>query len=230
MARPSVRPAPGGLGQGTRGLGSERRRAKGVGACVRSCIRSSARPASSAWSSARRPRPPRRGPGVRRGLGVNPTDWKARRGSGGKRLFRLVPNQDGAGVIEAVGDGSTRAASASGCGCGRLPGSAADGRPRNRWCCRRARCPPSGRQSFDIGASLGIPALTARRCLTVSERGARPPRARRARGGERPRRRGCRRVGHAAIQLARWSGAAVTATVSSGAKGELALAAAHTRS
>ena len=38
--------------------------------------------------------------------GVNPTDWKARQGSGGATPFpEVVPNQDGAGVIEAVGDG-----------------------------------------------------------------------------------------------------------------------------
>jgi NADPH:quinone reductase len=35
--------------------------------------------------------------------GVNPTDWKARQGSGGALPFpEVVPNQDGAGVIEAV--------------------------------------------------------------------------------------------------------------------------------
>ncbi|HEX2344945.1 MAG TPA: alcohol dehydrogenase catalytic domain-containing protein [Gaiellaceae bacterium] len=40
--------------------------------------------------------------------GVNPTDWKARRGgrAGAEPPFpELVPNQDGAGTIDAVGDG-----------------------------------------------------------------------------------------------------------------------------
>src|SRR3954453_18969802 len=40
--------------------------------------------------------------------GVNPTDWKARRGSstGTQLPFpELVPNQDGSGTIDAVGDG-----------------------------------------------------------------------------------------------------------------------------
>jgi len=40
--------------------------------------------------------------------GVKPTDWKARRGGrpGAKLPFpELVPNQDGAGTIDAVGDG-----------------------------------------------------------------------------------------------------------------------------
>ena len=38
--------------------------------------------------------------------GVNPTDWKARRGDGpGQRLAfpEVVPNQDGAGTVVAVG-------------------------------------------------------------------------------------------------------------------------------
>src|SRR3712207_3202869 len=42
--------------------------------------------------------------------GVNPTDWKSRRGVTG-RPFEVpfqIPNQDGAGVIEAVGDGVDR--------------------------------------------------------------------------------------------------------------------------
>ena len=38
--------------------------------------------------------------------GVNPTDWKAR--AGGNIAFpEVVPNQDGAGVVDAVGDGVT---------------------------------------------------------------------------------------------------------------------------
>jgi NADPH2:quinone reductase len=39
--------------------------------------------------------------------GVNPTDWKSRQGSGdGADLGETrVPNQDGAGVVDAVGDG-----------------------------------------------------------------------------------------------------------------------------
>src|SRR5665213_663898 len=36
--------------------------------------------------------------------GVNPTDWKSRSGSGPELAFpEIVPNQDGAGVITAVG-------------------------------------------------------------------------------------------------------------------------------
>src|SRR5437764_14712941 len=57
-----------------------------------------------------RPRP-KPGPGEVRVQvsvsGVNPTDWKARRGSGGGEVVdpEVVPNQDGAGTVDAVGDG-----------------------------------------------------------------------------------------------------------------------------
>jgi NADPH:quinone reductase len=76
---------------------------------------------------------------------------------------------------------------------------------------------PLGDASFELGASLGIPALTAHRCLfadgpltgaTVLVAG------------------GAGAVGHAAIELARWGGAAtVIATVSNDEKAELARAA-----
>ena len=76
--------------------------------------------------------------------------------------------------------------------------------------------------SFDLGASLGIPFLTAHRCLTINESGPR------ALGPGTLRNRtilvagGAGAVGHAAIQLARWSGAEVIATVSSPVKAKLA--------
>ena len=38
--------------------------------------------------------------------GVNPSDWKRRQGLTASIGFpRVIPNQDGAGVIDAVGDG-----------------------------------------------------------------------------------------------------------------------------
>src|SRR5256885_9216353 len=42
--------------------------------------------------------------------GVNPTDWKARRSRRGGPFPEVVPNQDGAGVVDAVGPGVRRAA------------------------------------------------------------------------------------------------------------------------
>ncbi|MGA9869895.1 MAG: alcohol dehydrogenase catalytic domain-containing protein, partial [Rhodococcus sp. (in: high G+C Gram-positive bacteria)] len=38
--------------------------------------------------------------------GVNPTDWKSRSGATGQLAFdEVVPNQDGAGIVDAVGTG-----------------------------------------------------------------------------------------------------------------------------
>jgi len=88
---------------------------------------------------------------------------------------------------------------------------------------RVVRLPDSA--SYDVGASLGVPAMTAHRCLTVHEDG--PDRL--APGSLEGRvvlvTGGAGAVGHAAIQLARWAGATVVATVSSDEKGRLATAA-----
>ena len=77
--------------------------------------------------------------------GVNPTDWKSRSGATPRPIDGFqVPHHDGAGVIEAVGDGVDPAGPASGSGCG-SPRPGAGGAPRrsgpscrpNRPC----RCP-----------------------------------------------------------------------------------------
>jgi NADPH2:quinone reductase len=79
--------------------------------------------------------------------------------------------------------------------------------------------------SFDIGANLGVPAMTAHRALTVSEDGP----ARLYPGALTGRvvlvAGGAGAVGHSAIQLARWAGATVIGTISSPAKAALATAA-----
>jgi NADPH2:quinone reductase len=71
---------------------------------------------------------------------------------------------------------------------------------------------------FDLGASIGIPAITAHRALTVAEDGP----ARLSPGALDGKvvlvAGGAGAVGHAAIQLARWAGATVVATVSSAEK------------
>ena len=159
--------------------------------------------------------------------GVNPTDWKARRGSGSKELPRpQVPNQDGAGVVDEVGEGVT----------GFAPGDRV-------WVWDAAYQRPDGtaqelvvlpeRQvvalpddvTFDEGASFGIPALTAHRALTSYEHAP----AELAPGSLDGRTvlvaGGAGAVGHAAIQLARWAGARVITTVSSPEKAALATAA-----
>ncbi|WP_256863219.1 NADPH:quinone reductase [Microbispora sp. GKU 823] len=156
--------------------------------------------------------------------GVNPTDWKARRGA--LRHPEAVPNQDGAGVVDATGPGVT----------GVAPGDrvwlweAAWGRPDGTAqeyvvLPERQVVPLPDGASFDLGASLGIPALTAHRCLTVREGG--PDRL--APGALDGRTvlvaGGAGAVGNAAIQLARWAGATVVTTVSGPEKAALARAA-----
>jgi NADPH2:quinone reductase len=154
--------------------------------------------------------------------GVNPTDWKSRStadpGPGGK-----VPDQDGSGTIDAVGEGVDPV----------LVGERV-------WIWEAAWQRPHGtaaeytvvpaRQtvllgaapSFELGASLGIPFLTAHRCLTLAESlpdrlgpGTLDGRTVLVQGGAGA-------VGNAAIQLARWSDATVITTVSSPDKAQLA--------
>jgi NADPH2:quinone reductase len=88
---------------------------------------------------------------------------------------------------------------------------------------RVVRLPAS--TSFDIGACLGVPAMTAHRALTVSEDGPKRLNPHALTGKVVLVAGGAGAVGHAAIQLARWAGATVVTTVSGPAKAELAMAA-----
>jgi len=159
---------------------------------------------------------------------VNPTDVGTRAGRGvpdGVEPPR-VPNQDGAGVVDAVGDGVT----------GLEPGDRvwvwdaaygrADGTAQEYVVLpRRQAVRMNDDVPFEVGADLGIPALTAHRCLTLASDG--PQRL--APGALAGRTvlvaGGAGAVGNAAIQLAKWAGATVLTTVSSKEKGELAAAA-----
>lgn len=158
--------------------------------------------------------------------GVNPTDWKRRAGQSGAPGGEVTPNQDGAGVVEAVGSGVTTLKEGDRVWLylaqhERPTGTAQESAvlPAERV----ARLDDAA--SFDLGASLGVPALTAHRALTVDEDG--PDRL--APGALTGRRvlvsGGAGAVGHAAIQLARWAGATVITTVSSAEKAALATAA-----
>ena len=157
--------------------------------------------------------------------GVNPTDWKARQSrppAGGWQ----VPDQDGAGRVEAVGNGVDPV----------LVGErvwiweAAWQRPWGTAAeytvvpARQTVLLPVG-ASYDVGAALGIPFLTAHRCLTAGETmpdrldpGALTGRTVLVQGGAGA-------VGNAAIQLARWADATILATVSGPEKAQLAAAA-----
>ncbi|GGC57839.1 alcohol dehydrogenase [Siccirubricoccus deserti] len=144
--------------------------------------------------------------------GVNPSDWKTRRGSSRPMAFpRVIPHSDGAGTIEAVGEGVDRGRIGQRVwiwnGQWKRPfGTAADyiALPEIQ-----AVPLPEG-TGFDAGACLGIPALTALHALVTD-------------GGVTGQRvlvtGGAGSVGHYAIQFARLLGAAqVIATVSGAAK------------
>ena len=161
--------------------------------------------------------------------GVNPTDWKARRGgrAGAELPFpELVPNQDGAGTIDAVGDGVATSRVGERVWLWEAAWQRADGTAQELVVIpsRQAVQLPDA-ASMDVGASLGIPALTAHCCLTVSELGPRKLAAGALHGETVLVAGGAGAVGHAAIQLARWAGARVISTVSSDEKVRLALAA-----
>jgi NADPH:quinone reductase len=160
--------------------------------------------------------------------GVNPTDWKSRRGSRPGEAVdpAQVPGQDGAGVVDAVGSGVEAALH----GLRVWIWEAAYQRPEGtaqEFALVPARhvVPMPDIASFDLGAGLGVPFLTAHRCLTVAEEGPQRLGPGALAGRTVLVAGGAGAVGNATIQLARWSDATVITTVSSPAKAQLAAAA-----
>jgi NADPH2:quinone reductase len=159
--------------------------------------------------------------------GVNPTDWQARSGlAHAKQFADITPHLDGAGTIDAVGEGVEESRVGQRvwlfmAAAGRPTGTAAEFTvvPADR------AVPLPDEAGFDVGASLGVPALTAHRALTVAEDGPRRLRPGVLDGRVVLAAGGAGAVGHAVIQLARWAGATVISTVSSARKAELATAA-----
>ncbi|MDR2985014.1 MAG: NADPH:quinone reductase [Nocardiopsaceae bacterium] len=147
--------------------------------------------------------------------GVNPTDWKSRGGSTPRPIDGFqIPHHDGCGVIDAVGESVdpgrigqrvwTWLAAA-----GRRWGTAAE------WTvvpAEQAVPLPDG-VSFELGASLGVPAMTAHRCLFAD--GPVEGKTILVAGGAGA-------VGHFAIELAKFHGARVVTTVSGPEKADLA--------
>ena len=157
--------------------------------------------------------------------GVNPTDWKAR--SGGGRVTELaapqVPDQDGAGVVDELGAGVTEFAVGDRVWVWDAAYQRPDGTAQELVVLpvrQVVRLPDD--VSFDAGASLGIPALTAHRALTASDRSPRELAPGVLAGQLVLVAGGAGAVGHAAIQLAVWAGATVITTVSSPEKAALA--------
>lgn len=156
---------------------------------------------------------PQPGPGevrVRlRYSGVNPSDWKTRKGGGGRKLVAplIVPHSDGAGDIDAVGPGvpASRIGERVWIWNGqwqRAFGTAAEfiALPS----AQAVPLPPS--VSYQEGACLGIPALTAMQAVRL---------ARIAAGETLLVQGGAGSVGRYAIQMAKARGVIVVATTSS---------------
>ncbi len=151
--------------------------------------------------------------------GVNPADVGRRAGNYRPMEFaRVIPNSDGGGIVDQLGAGVTRFRTGdrvwlfNGQRNGRAFGTAAE----HIALAEQLVMPLPDHLSFAQGATLGIPCMTAWCCLfcdgpitgqTVLVTG------------------GAGAVGHYAVQLAKWGGARVIATVSSQTKTDQAYAA-----
>jgi NADPH2:quinone reductase len=147
--------------------------------------------------------------------GINPTDWKSRSGATPRPIEGFqVPHLDGAGVIDAVGAG----VDASRVGQRVWVWMAAAGRPWGtaaQWSVLPSRqaVPLPDSASDELGACLGVPAITAHRCLVADGSVS---------GKDVLVAGGAGAVGHFAIELAKFFGARVATTVSGPEKAELA--------
>ncbi len=147
--------------------------------------------------------------------GVNPSDTYRRRGAVPPEYRRVIPNSDGAGVIDKVGEGvdtgwvGKRVWLYNGQRNGRWMGTAAEFIALDVDLVTEL----PEHVSFAEGATLGIPCMTAHGCVFAA--GPVQGRTLLVTGGAGA-------VGHYAVQLASWAGAQVIATVSSEAKAERA--------
>lgn len=147
--------------------------------------------------------------------GINPTDVKTR---GGKVPISInefqVPHHDGSGVIDAVGEGVDTNRTGERvwimlAASGNRYGTAA------QYCIVNsefARLLPDN-VSLELGATLGVPAVTAAYCLFADGLIA---------GDSVLVTGGAGAVGRAAVQLAKWAGARVFTTISNDSKAEVA--------
>ncbi len=152
--------------------------------------------------------------------GVNPSDVKSRQGAPGatKPAYpQIIPHSDGAGTIEAVGTGVDAARIGAHVWIWNGQWQRASGT------CAQYIALPSEQavaladaQSFDTGASLGIPALTAAHTVLGGGPVANKTLLVSGAGGS---------VGFMAVQLAKWAGARVVATASAGPSADHAAAA-----
>jgi NADPH2:quinone reductase len=150
--------------------------------------------------------------------GVNPTDTKARggggwRGSSEMPFPRIVPHQDGAGVIDRVGSGVDPARAGERVWIYEAQWQRPFGTAAQLVTVPSANAVrlPAG-VTFEEGASLGIPAMTAHECVA----GGGPVAGKTVLVSG-----GAGAVGYFAVQIARLGGARVLATVSSAAQARL---------
>ena len=148
--------------------------------------------------------------------GLNPSDVKRREGTRGQNIEfpRVIPNSDGAGVIDLVGPGvdenwKGKRVWAWNAQWGRAFGTCAE------YCClpEAQVAPLPNGVDFAAGACLGIPAMTAHQALFSDGD---------IKGKSILVTGGAGAVGHYAIQMAKWGGARVATTVSSDEKAKLA--------
>ena len=151
--------------------------------------------------------------------GVNPSDWKVRKGGLGRSLIAplIIPHSDGAGAIDAVGEGVPESRIGERVwiwnGQWKRPfGTAAQYIALPSF---QAVALPA-HVGYPEGACLGIPALTAVHAVRIAEA---------CRGMNILVAGGAGAVAHYAIQMAKARGATVLTTVSSAAKAEHARAA-----
>jgi NADPH:quinone reductase len=149
--------------------------------------------------------------------GVNPTDVKSRGGVTPRPIPGFqIPHHDGSGIIDAVGEGVD-------------PGRIGERvwvwqAGRSRWGTAAQWCIVPDEQAVrlpdiapdELGVCLGVPAMTAHRCLFAD--GPLDGASVLVTGGAGA-------VGHFAIELGRWAGARVATTVSGPEKAKLAAAA-----
>jgi NADPH2:quinone reductase len=161
--------------------------------------------------------------------GVNPIDLRLRSGAyagDASPLTPVVPHSDGAGIVDTVGEGVTELRAGQRVWLWEAAYQRRDGTAQEYVVLpARNAVPLPDDVSFDAGASIGIPAVTAHRALTVHEDAPRRLAPEALAGKTVLVAGGAGAVGHAAIQLARWAGARVVATVSGPEKAALATAA-----
>jgi len=147
--------------------------------------------------------------------GVNPTDWKSRGGTTPRPIDGFqIPHHDGVGVIDAAGAGVDTGRVGQRVWLWMAAGGSKWGTAAE-WSVVPARqaVPLPESASAELGAALGVPAMTAHRALFADGP---------VNGKNVLVAGGAGAVGHFAIELAKFYGARVAATVSGPRKAELA--------